>query len=1039
MHTDLLVQTLPYIKSHIHPVSVPLSEWKLKEGEIANGASPTLNDTTWWNYTIPAPWGGYDKTAWFRKRLTIPEEFSGKCVGLALDLSEALLYVNGKPHQGIDKLHQEVLLTTKARSNQSFVLALEAYSGRKRDLSSFNSAHLVVINPVARALYNSLNALHDLEKVLGPNSAETKEVKELIRQTLIFLKYFKPDGEEYPNAIGRAHNFLTRVLQTEFKSSIAGTIHLVAQSHIDVVWLWRLQETRKKCGRTFSTALRLMEEFPEFNFTQSQALLYQMTKERYPDLYKEMKARIAEGRWQAVGSMWVEPDCNIPNGESLVRQVLHGKRFFKSEFGVDSDILWLPDTFGYSGALPQIMKKSGIKYFFTTKLAWNDTNPFEHTTFWWRGIDGSKILAHCPQVGLEGTVSPKDLKKSWESFQEKEKTPHTMQTYGYGDGGGGATSEQIDVSRVLGTIVGMPPSILSTASQFFKTIEEQAKEFETWSDELYLEKHRGTYTTHGWVKKENRESEALLYTTELLAVLGMLLGRSSASRRYPQQQLERAWKLLLLNQFHDIVPGSAIAEAYEDVKKDFAALKSACGHIQQHALSGFVEKESWKKAPKEFQFSVFNSLDWERNEYLSFEVKSLEKSFDVTDGNGVSVAHQVLGRRKGMTLLLCYVESIPPFSFKQVVITPSDAKPSIPDPWKMTNHVVETPFYRIRFDSKGQLSSLHDKTLRRELIAKGGRANQFQAYKDFPKQWDAWDIDPDYPHHHIDLLRFEKLRIVEQGPIRAQVRFEFRTEDGSKLVQDLFLYHKSRRIDFKTEVTWREKQTLLKVAFPLNVKTHSATYEIQFGALQRTTRPTDPRDKAKYEVPAQQWADLSEQKFGVSLLNDSKYGHDASDSTLRLTLLRSPHYPHAIDPLRMTDERVTDQGEHQFTYSLFPHAGDWRNGGSVQRARELNQPVVILPGTAASVPSLFTVSSPNVIVDSVKKAEDSDEVIIRLHEAYGQSLKTTLTFGVRADAAVECDLLEQELTPVKIAKSKLPLKFSPSEIKTLKVKFKAKK
>jgi alpha-mannosidase len=357
----------------------------------------------------------------------------------------------------------------------------------------------------------------------------------------------------------------------------------------------------------------------------------------------------------------------------------------------------------------------------------------------------------------------------------------------------------------------------------------------------------------------------------------------------------------------------------------------------------------------------------------------------------------------------------------------------------MTNHVVESPLYRIRFDSKGQLSSLHDKALRRELIAKGGRANQFQAFKDQPKQWDAWDIDPDYPHKHLDLLRFERLRVIEQGPLRAQVRFEFRTEDGSKIAQDLFLYHKSRRIDFKTVVTWKEKQTLLKVAFPLNVKTHTATYEIQFGALQRTTKPAESREKAKYEVPAQQWADLSEQKFGVSLLNDSKYGHDASDTTLRLTLLRSPHYPHPIDPLRLTDERVTDQGEHQFTYSLFPHAGDWRNGGSVQRARELNQPVVVLPGTAASIPSLFTISNPSVIVDSVKKAEDSDETIIRLHEAFGQSLKTTLTFGVRADSASECDLLEQDIAPLKVVKSKIPLKFSPFEIKTLKVKFKTKK
>lgn len=1039
MHADLLTQTIPYVKSHIHPASLPLSDWKLKEGEVPNGGSTSLNDTSWWKYTIPAPWGGYDKTVWFRKRLIIPEEFAGKRIGLLLDVPDALLYVNGKPFQGIDKNHQEVLLTEKARTNQSFLLALEAYSGRKKEQSTFGAAQLVVINPVARALYHGLTALHDLEKILGPSSSEAKDIKELLRQTLIFLKYFKPDGEEYPNAIGRAYSFLTRTLEAEYKTTLPGLIHLVSQSHIDVVWLWKLQETRKKCARTFSSALRLMEEYPEFNFSQSQAYLYQVTKEYYPDIFKEIKQRITEGRWQAIGSMWVEPDCNIPNGESLVRQVLYGKRFFKSEFGIDSDILWLPDTFGYSWALPQIMKKSGIKYFFTTKLTWNDTNPFNHNTFWWRGIDGSKVLAHIPAVGLEGSVTPKDIKKSWDSYREKEQSPNTIQTFGYGDGGGGPTHEQVESERVIKTIVGLPTSMLSTTGQFFKTIEEQAKEFETWDDELYLEKHRGTFTTHGWVKRANRQAEGILYSTELLAVLGMLLGNKGSSRKYPQQQIEEAWKKLLLNQFHDIVPGTSIAEAYQDVQSDYAKLRSVCETVQSHALGGLVAKQPSQKTQKDFHYSIFNPLGWERNEYVTLELASQEKSFVVTDGRGKPVEYQVLGRRKGTTTLLCYLEVIPPLSFAQLNVSPSAAKPSDPTPWKITNRQAETPRFRVRFDSRGQLSSLYDKSLRRELVAKGARLNTFQAYKDTPKQWEAWDIEADYSNKSIDLFTFERLRIIEEGPLRATVRLEMKSESGSRLSQDIHFYHRTSRVDFETSVNWRERQTLLKVAFPLNVKTHNATYEIQFGALQRTTKPVDSHQKAKFEVPAQQWADLSEQKFGISLLNDCKYGYDASDTTLRLTLLRSPHYPHALEPWRLNDDRVTDQGEHKFTYSLFPHSGDWRRGETVQRARELNQPLIILQGTAAPVPSLVSISSPGIIIDSIKKAEDSDDIILRLHEAYGQSLKTTLTFGVRAEASSECDLLEQEITAIKIAKGKLALKFTPFEIKTVKVKFRPKK
>jgi alpha-mannosidase len=588
-------------------------------------------------------------------------------------------------------------------------------------------------------------------------------------------------------------------------------------------------------------------------------------------------------------------------------------------------------------------------------------------------------------------------------------------------------------------MVGLPTSTISTATQFFKTIEERAKEFETWGDELYLEKHRGTFTTHGWVKRENRQSEGLLYATELLAVLGMLHGNKGASRRYPQQQIEQAWKKLLLSQFHDIVPGTAIAEAYDDVRNDFAALRASCQHIQEQSLSGLVEKEGKKKPQRDFRFSVFNPLSWKRSDYIVVETKSQEKSFVVTDGIGNTVDHQVLGRRKGTALILCYVENIPPLSFSQLVVTPSAAKPIVPTRWKITDRVVETPRYRVRFDSRGQISSLHDKTLRRELVAKGARINHFQAYKDVPKQWDAWDIDADYTNKPVDLFGFDRLRIIEEGPLRATLRLELKSDNGSRLTQDIHFYHKSPRVDFQTSVSWQEKQTLLKVAFPLNVKTHAATYEIQFGALRRTTKPVDSHQKAKFEVPAQQWADLSEQKFGVSLLNDCKYGYDASDTTMRLTLLRSPHYPHALDPLRLNDVRLTDQGEHVFTYALYPHSSDWRGGGTLQRARELNQPLVVVPGTAWSLPSLVSISSPGIVIDSIKKAEDSDEVIVRLHEAYGHSLKTTMTFGIRADAASECDLLEQDLTALKIAKSKLSLKFSPFEIKTLKLKFRSKK
>lgn len=1037
MAADLLPQILPDVKKHIYPSSLPLSDWKLKEGEVPHAFSPKLNDQTWKNHTVPAPWGGYDKTAWFRKLVTIPNEFAGRPVALVLDLSEALVYVNGKPFQGVDANHQEVLLTPKPRAQQTFQIAIEAYSGRKKGPASFPSASLSVVNPTARSLYHGLTALHELEKTLGPSSPDAKEIKELVRQTLIFLKYFKPDGEEYPNAMGRALNFLTRTLETEYKTSIPGLLHLVAHSHIDVVWLWRLHETKKKCGRTFSTALRLMEEYPEFNFTQSQAQLYEFTKQQYPDLYKEIQRRVAEGRWIPTGSMWVEPDCNIPNGESLVRQILYGKRYFKREFGIDSNILWLPDTFGYSWALPQILKKAGIKYFSTTKLTWNDTTKFPYNTFWWKGIDGSKILTHLTPVGLEGLITPKDFKKSWDAFQEKEASPHVLQTFGYGDGGGGPTKEHLEQARILKTIAGLPPSSLSSLGEFFARSEEHAGGVETWDGEIYLEKHRGTYTTHGWVKRENRLAERELYNAELLAVLGTLFGQKGAARKYPDRALEQAWKTLLLNQFHDILPGTAIEPAYEDVKTDFQRIRSSCAAVQETVLSDVMQKP--KKGEKEFHFSLFNPLASTRNEYVTLDVRSNEPAFMLCDKAGMPIDHQLLGRSGGLAHILCYVTDIPPFSSKHVTVVPLKRKEGTLKPWKVTPKAVETSLFRVRLDSKGQFTSLYDKTLKRELLAKNKRGNEFQTFKDQPKQWDAWDIDPEYSAKATEVLKCQSIKVVEEGPLRATLRVSHKSDRGSKVVQDIIFYHKLPRIDFRTSAFWKERQTIWKVAFPAGLRTQQATYEIQFGAVQRPTKTGDPVQKAKFEVPAQQWADLSEPKFGMSLLNDCKYGYDAKDNTLRLTLLRSPFYPHQVEPWRFNDDKITDQGEHQFTYALWPHRGDWKSGETVREARALNNPILVIPGSMVQWPSLLTLSHENIIFDSIKKAEESDEIVIRVHEAHGQSTRATMEFGVRIDQALECDLLENEVGKLKLKKTKLPLKFSPFEIKTLRVRLRPKR
>ena len=1036
MTIDLLEQIHPHIKDSIYPLRIALPDWRMKEGDIPEAGSVSLHDKSWTSIRIPFQWGKYDKTYWFRNTVTLQPNFSGKPLVLLLDFPEALLYLNGKPYQGIDRNHKEIVICEKSKSNEQFVIAVQAYSGRTNEHATFSAAELAVLDTTARRLDSALTVLQELDKLLDHGSYESKKIRELIHRTLIFLKYFKPGSEEYPNAIRRAYNFLLNTLETEFKTTMPGQVHLIGHSHIDTAWLWTIQETMRKCGRTFSSVLRLMEEFPEFKFSQSQPVLYEFTKRHYPDLYKQVSQCVTEGKWEPLGSMWTEADCNIPNGESLIRQIIFGKMYYKREFGIDSNTLWLPDSFGFTWSLPQILKKSGITNFYSSKLLWNDRTKFPYTSFWWQGIDKTKILAHVPPVGLEGQVTPKTILKNVSPAQQKAPVLPTLQTYGFGDGGGGPIKENLEFAVVLKTIIGMPSSQLSTVQNFFKELAGQSENLPTWNDELYVETHRGTYTTHAKMKKENRECENLLYSSELLSTLAMLFGKNNSVRRYPKQKLDDAWKKLLFNQSHNIISGTAIADVYKDAQQDYHDIRVICSEVISKCIQGLSLPA--KKSKLEYHCTLFNTLAWNRNEYIEIFVKTNEKFISIQDADGNPVLHQVVERTKKGQLLLCFVENIPAFGFKHLLVHTSGNKEMF-EPWASSSNKLETPFYRIHLDSKGAFKSLYAKQLRRELFQKGKTGNFFATFRDVPKQWEAWNIDAEYEKHRIDLWEMKHCKILEQGPLRATIRLELKTENGSTLTQNIRFYHQSPRIDFQTKVRWQEKQVLMKVAFPFNMRISNTTYEIQFGAIHRSSKPNTNEENAKFEVPAQQWADISDEKYGVSVLNDCKYGYNAKENTLQLTLLRAPRYPNPIDPVH-SDEGLIDQGEHAFCYSLLPHSGDWMKGGTIQRARELNHSVLIFQHLQAeNIPPLIESSKPNIIVDAIKKAEESDTVIIRMHEANGVPTDTSLRFGAHASTAIECDLLENEEKSHKIVKSKLSLKFKPFEIKTLKVVVKSSK
>ena len=824
------------------------------------------------------------KRYWFRQTVTITPNFSGKPLVLLLDFPEALLYLNGKPYHGIDANHKEILICEKSKLNKQFIIAIQAYSGRKREHTTFSGAELAVLDTIARQLDSALTVLQELDKLLDHGTYESKMIRDLIHRTLIFLKYFKPGSEEYPNAIRRAYNFLLNTLDTELRTTVPGIVHLIGHSHIDTAWLWTLSETSRKCGRTFSSVLRLMEEFPEFKFSQSQPVLYEFTKQHYPVLYKQISQRIVEGKWEPLGSMWTEADCNIPNGESLVRQIVFGKRFFKQEFGIDSKTLWLPDSFGFNWSLPQILNKTGITNFYSSKLLWNDKTIFPYTSFWWQGIDKTKILAHFSPVGLEGQITPKFIKKNVNPTQQELPILPTLQTYGFGDGGGGPIKENLEFAAVLKTIIGLPPSQLSTVQDFFKQLEEQSENLPTWNNELYLETHRGTYTTQAKIKKENRECENLLYSSELLATIAMSFGKNSTARHYPKQKLEDAWKKLLLNQFHDVITGTSIADVYNDAQKDYQDIRTICADVISNCIQGLSLPA--KKSKSEFHFTLFNSLGWQRSDYVEIFIKSKEKYFSVEDSDGKPVLHQFVERTKSGQTLLCFVENIPAFGFKHLIVRTNKNKAETVEQWTGASNKLETPFYRLRLDSKGAFKSIYAKQLRRELFQKGVTSNHFATFRDVPKQWEAWNIDAEYEKHRIDLWKLKQYKIIEQGPLRATIQLELKTENGSVLSQNIYFYHNSPKIDFKTHIRWQEKQVLMKVSFPFNMKISNATYEIQFGAINRSSKPRADEDIAKFEVPAQQWADMSDAKYGISLLNDCKYGYNAKENVTAINIIK---------------------------------------------------------------------------------------------------------------------------------------------------------
>ncbi len=965
-------------------------------------------------FEVGGPWGPLWDTTWFHVAGIVPADWAGRDCALVVHLgyggvsgfgAEGQVWIDGQPTEGVGPNHREVVLASPATGDEVIDLYIEAAANPPapsqdpgqlllpdpdgEPLLTLRRCHLAIVDREVEALIRDWTLVGELA---------TRREEDLALNCAAALDRacggIERNGINEKTVLEARHELAT-VLNRPGESP--RRTHLaVGNSHLDTAWLWPLRETHRKAARTFSTASTFLDREPDYRFAASQAQQFEWIRDEYPGLWDRIRVHVAEGRFDVVGSMWIEADCNLPSGESLVRQIVYGKRFFREEFGVDTDGLWLPDVFGYSAALPQILHQAGVHWFLTQKISWNDVNRFPHHTFWWEGLDGTRIFSHFPPADTyTGNLSVANLRHGERNFAQQGIRDRAIYLYGHGDGGGGPDLDMLERARRLRDLEGLGRIELTTAADAMEQIRSEADnaDLPVWVGELYLEFHRGTYTTHGAVKKGNRELERALRDAEMWALAASRIVGEDA----PTDSLERAWKKLLLHQFHDIIPGTSIHWVYQDTMADYAAVRATTDEIVSDSLGEIASRVEVGEARR--PALVANSLGWARDEVIEIGGE----------------LHRVTAPPCGWAVndLSTPAES-------------DDAPVTWGDRWMDNGHL------RVEWDESGLLRSVRHLATGREAIAPGRPANLLQLMDDHPVPWDAWDIERTAFDTAVDLTEVDTLEWIDRSEMRATLRV-VRSFGDSRIEQQIRLTRGGRRVEVHCSVDWHETHKLLKVAFPIGVRASVARHEIQFGHVERPTHQNTSWDAARFETCAHTWVDLSEDGFGVALLNDCKYGHDVSGSVIRLSLLRSPTWP---DP-------VADQGHHRFAYALYPHAGPPTSGGVIAEAHCFNSPLRVVPidssgGGPDTVPRRHSMLEPDdagVVISAVKAADDGDGSVVRLHEAFGGQRRVGLRFpgATRAD---RIDLLEEPMgteSPT-LRNGVIDLDLRPFELVTLRIR-----
>ncbi|MBN9501786.1 MAG: hypothetical protein BGO01_06265 [Armatimonadetes bacterium 55-13] len=1014
------------LEPRIHGETAPL---KIEINEEPVATQNEAKKGTWREVQPGFEYGPAYTTFWFRLTGPVPTSMQDSEIAIVAEIGgERTVWKDNSPWCGIDWAHTDMgwldgsmFPSSKTGKEKQLEVYVQVYTsnpqvkvhGRepKREalVEKVKKAEIVVVDREIKDLYYDVAFCISLVDTI---EKENPSYTTLLRALNEVANVFSASNRE---TIGRCRKIL-RDAMGSLSGDIKHTLYPVGHAHLDTAWLWPLDITKKKMAHTTATQLGLLERYPEYVFVHSQASQYEWLEKEYPKLFERVKEAIKRGQWEPVGSMWVEADCNLTGAESMVRQFLYGRRYFREKLGYETHDMWLPDVFGYSAALPQILNKFNIRYFLTQKISWNQFNKFPHHTFWWQGIDGTKIWSHFPPADTyNASGEPKEVIYSVKNYKDHARADQSLYVFGHGDGGGGPTERHLEFIR-RGRLAPNYPEMLGgkRAIDFFREAKSRSKDLAVWVGELYLELHRGTYTSQAANKKGNRVSEFLMRDAELLSCFS-----PGFPKDYPADEIEEAWKLVLLNQFHDIIPGSSVNEVYRDSDADYAKILEMGNKIVSSSLSKIgsrLDTAGMKKPVALFQNAQIptqGEIPWTEEEAPT----SLETSEETLPVQLV----EEFGERK-------LIFPTPHTALGTVTVGDlGDGSPKPRTRLKTSARRIENHEWSVKFDANGNITSIESLEDGSEFIEPGKLANMFQLMEDKPLFWSAWDVDVFSYETMQDLVKSESFEIVERGPVR--VAAEVVKRFGNSTIRQRISLGPTPGIRFDTEIDWHEEDKMLKVAFPVNVNAARATYEIQFGNVERPTHYNTSWDMARFEVCAQKWVDLSEGDQGVALLNDSKYGHDVHGNVMRISLLRAPKAP---DP-------ECDMGRHRFSYVLMPHYGPYNYAGVVHAAYALNAPVrhaFLSPksGENGTLPTLVDCDDRNIVIEAVKKAEDDSDLIVRLYECHNARGRAELSCAVPIKGAALCDLEENVLSQLEVVDGAVQFDYKPFEIISIRLK-----